>query len=155
MELEVLRYSSGEETTLGLLSIIDVPRVPTFLCYTLEDEYRARKVAGETRIPAGTYKVTLRTIGGKNARYAKRFPDMHKGMLWVRNVPGFKYILIHIGNDEDDTEGCLLVGNSVTENLVGVGIIGASKNAYSRIYPLIADRIAAGEEVTITYTNCG
>jgi len=154
MELEALRFSSGEEATLGLL--LDITgSASEFLCFTLEDQYREGKVAGETRIPAGRYEITLRTVGGKHAKYGARYPDMHKGMLWVRNVPNFEYILIHVGNDDDDTEGCLLVGDTAVQNITGRGMIGGSGNAYQRIYPLIADRLAAGEQVFITYTDQG
>ena len=37
------------------------------------------KVYGETRIPAGTYKLKLRTEGGYHQKYSKRFPDIHRG----------------------------------------------------------------------------
>lgn len=152
MDLEVLRYSSEDETTLGCLFDVTEQKAK-FLCYTLEDEARAVKVAGETRIPAGEYEITLRTIGGKTVKYAKRYPDIHKGMLWVRNVPGFKYILIHVGNTDDDTEGCLLLGDRSMQNITSEGSIGASRNAYRRVYPQIADRIEAGEKVTIRYID--
>ena len=155
MDLEVLRYSSGKETTLGLLSIVSVPEVPAFLCYTLEDQYQTNKVSGETRIPEGCYEVTLRTVGGKHAAYAARYPDMHHGMLWVRNVPGFEYILIHVGNTDDDTEGCLLLGYTASQNIGQEGSIGASRKAYERVYPIIAGRIGAGERVYITYIDHG
>jgi len=152
MKLEVLRFSGGEDTTLGLL--FDVTgKANKFLCFTLEDEHRDIKVSGETRIPAGTYNVTLRTWGGKHKRYLARYPNMHKGMLWVRDVPGFQYILIHVGNDEDDTEGCLLVGDSCTENLRKPGFVGASRAAYERIYPPIAKALERNVEVTIRYID--
>ncbi len=117
-----------------------------FECYTLEDEHRDEKVRGETRIPKGTYTVTFRNVGGFDARYKKKFPEMHKGMLWVRNVPNFEYILIHLGNTDENTAGCLLVGESAKE-----GFIGGSGNAYKKMYPKVADALSKGEEVTITY----
>ena len=98
MELEVLRFSSQKDSTNGIL--FDVTEGRKFLSYTLEDEYRKEKVAGETRIPAGTYKITLRTTGGFHGRYEKKYGQMHKGMLWVRDVPNFEYILIHTGNTD-------------------------------------------------------
>ena len=153
MKLEVDRYSSGDETTLGLL--YDVTDGRKFLCFTLEDQKQTQKVYGETRIPAGEYKITLRTVGGMTQRYGARYPDIHKGMLWVRDVPGFEYILIHVGNTDDDTEGCLLVGDSAIQNITAEGSIGSSRNAYRRIYPPIADAIARGEEVTIRYIDRG
>ena len=155
MKLEVLRFSSQKDSTNGILFDITGGQ-RKFLCYTLEDEYRPleSKVMGETRIPAGTYNVTLRTVGGFHSRYTERYGDMHKGMLWVRNVPGFEYILIHSGNTDEHTSGCLLVGDSQNENITKKdGFIGASRTAYERIYPPIADALASGKRVTITYTD--
>ena len=67
MQLEVLRFSSQVDSTSGLLfEVTDMGR--RFMCYTLEDERRALKVRGETRVPAGTYKIELRTEGGFHER---------------------------------------------------------------------------------------
>lgn len=147
MRLRVVRYNSESDFTLGML--IDETEGRKFLCYTLEDEHRETKVKGETRIPEGTYFVTLRTTGGFHSRYTQKYGDMHKGMLWVRDVPGFEYILIHTGNTDEHTEGCLLVGNSSDVK----GFVGSSVDAYKKIYPAIAAALEAGDEVTITYEN--
>jgi hypothetical protein len=153
MKLEVLRFSSQEDSTNGIL--FDVTGGERkFLCYTLEDEYREKKVAGETRIPAGTYDIVLRTVGGFHSRYVKKYGEMHKGMLWVWDVPGFEYILIHTGNTDEHTAGCLLVGDTQQANFGSSnGMVGSSVNAYKRIYPPIAAAIESGEKVTITYTD--
>jgi len=152
MQLEVVRFSSQKDSTLGLLfEVTDAKR--KFLCYTLEDEYRDDKVMHETRIPAGTYEITLRTVGGFNSRYSDRFADIHKGMLWVRDIPGFEYILIHCGNDDDDTSGCLLLGNTQTENLMSDGFVGSSSVAYKRVYTKVADVLEKGEKVEISYID--
>lgn len=151
MELEVLRYSSQNESTLGALFNISNGR--EFLCYTLEDEYRTKKQYGETRIPSGRYKITLRTEGGFHEKYSSRFKEIHKGMLWVRDVPNFEYVLIHIGNKDDDTAGCLLVGDSSIQNITEEGFVGNSTAAYLRVYPKIAEALSRGEEIYITYTD--
>ena len=153
MELEVLRYSSQKDSTLGaLFDITNGDR--KFLCYTLEDEYRENKVMHETRIPAGTYEITLRTWGGFHERYSSRFPKIHKGMLWIREVPNFEYILIHCGNTDNNTSGCLLVGDTQASNVNGSdGYVGSSILAYKQIYPHIANALEKGEQVTIKYTD--
>ena len=111
MKLEVLRISSESDSTSGL--VFDVTNGRKFLCYSLEDEYRSEKVMHETRVPAGTYKILLRKEGGFHGRYTKKYgPDFHKGMLHVQDVPGFKWILIHTGNTDEHTSGCLIVGDS-------------------------------------------
>ena len=125
-----------------------------FLCYTLEDEYRSEKKYGETRIPEGTYKLGLRTVGGYHRKYKERFKDIHIGMLHVLDVPNFEYILIHCGNTDEHTAGCLLVGDSQENNKIKKdGFIGRSTQAYKRIYPEIAKAIKIGQDVTITYKD--
>ena len=143
-QLEVLRYSSGADSTLGILSEMgDYGR--EFLCYTLEDEFREEKVSAETRIPEGTYDIKLRTTGGFNSRYLNKFgADWHRGMLHVQNVEGFEYILIHTGNTDEHTMGCLLVADTSQQNITKDGFIGASVDAYKRIYPSLAKWLELG-----------
>ena len=149
MELEVIRFSSGTDSTNGIL--IDKTN-NKFLAYTLEDEYRDEKKYGETRIPEGTYSLGLRKVGGYHAKYSQRFDSIHIGMLHVLDVPGFEYILIHCGNTDEHTAGCLLVGDSQENNQIKKdGFRGKSTHAYKRIYPRIAEAIDCGETVTITY----
>ena len=153
MKLEVLRFSSGRDSTSGALFSV-VEGVRTFLCYTLEDEYRDNKVYSETRIPAGIYEIRFRTVGGFHAKYSKRFQDIHKGMLHIVDVPGFDYILVHCGNTDEHTAGCLLVGDTQNNNMVEEdGFIGRSTAAYKRIYPKIAKALEQGEKVTIEYID--
>ncbi len=57
MNLVVLRISSESDCTNGLLFEKTESFGLRFLCYTLEDEYRALKVKGETRIPKGIYNI--------------------------------------------------------------------------------------------------
>tara|TARA_R110002012_G_scaffold31921_3_gene95026 strand:+ start:2501 stop:3004 length:504 start_codon:yes stop_codon:yes gene_type:complete len=154
MKLEVLRFNYGDDSTNGILfDITNGER--KFLCYTLEDERREEKVWGETCIPEGEYCIGLRTVGGHHAKYSKRFADIHKGMLHVLDVPNFKYILIHCGNTDEHTAGCLLLGNSqVNNNIKTNGYIGNSTEAYFNVYPKIAEVLEKGQEdVTINYVD--
>ncbi len=142
MELILTRNVHGSDFTLGEIRIGG-----TLECYTLEDEFRAVKVRGETRIPAGTYTIKLRTSGGFHLNYLKRFGKFfHRGMLHVTDVPGFTHILIHIGNTDEDTAGCVLVGASRD---VVKGTIGGSEIAYRRLYPKVAAALLKGEAVKL------
>jgi hypothetical protein len=153
MKYEVLRVSSGKDSTSGLLFEIDRGK-RTFLAYTLEDEQRDVKVWGETRIPAGTYKLTLRTEGGWHNKYLNKFGAMHKGMIWVQDVPGFEWILWHAGNTDENTAGCLLLGNTQTNNRIAKdGFIGNSVDAYKFVYPRVAAAIEADLDVEVTYID--
>ena len=154
MKYEVLRVSSQKDSTSGLLFEVNNGK-RTFLCYTLEDEQRDVKVWGETRIPAGTYKLGLRTEGGFHNRYLSRYgSNFHKGMIWVLDVPGFEWILWHSGNTDENTAGCLLLGNTQTSNLVAKdGFIGSSRDAYALVYPRVLAAIESGLDVEVEYID--
>lgn len=148
MDLILLRYNSENDYTDGLLFVDG-----KFECYTLEDEERSLKVWGETRIPDGTYFVELRTEGGFHQRYINKFgKNFHKGMLWIKDVPGFEYILFHIGNTDKDTAGCILVGSTADKDK---NFIGASGKAYKDFYPKVRDVLLEGKGVTLTIETIG
>jgi hypothetical protein len=147
MELRVQRISSGDEASLGVMH--DISGDPSFLCYTLEDQFNEPKVPGETRIPPGRYQIKLRTEGGMFDRYQARFP-WHRGMLWLQDVPDFQFIYIHVGNKDDDSEGCLLVGDGQMQNVTERGQVTSSTSAYRRVYELILAALDNGEEVWVT-----
>lgn len=136
MEIKIIRFSSNEDATLGLLYVDS-----KFYCYTLEDQHQKVKVKGETRIPPGDYDLELRDEGGMTKRYADRF-DFHAGMLWLRNVPEFEYIYIHVGNNDDHSEGCILVGDGQVQNVTERGQVTSSVAAYTRLYHDILKALA-------------
>ena len=145
MKLNLVRISSQADSTNGVLYIDD-----EFACFTLEDEQREIKVQGETAIPLGIYEIEFRTVGGFHTKYAKRFSDIHEGMLELQDVPNFQYILIHCGNTDEHTAGCILLGDSQENNvLLKDGFIGKSTQAYKRIYPRIAKALKNNEKVEI------
>jgi len=150
MHLHLMRISTGVESTTGALYIDG-----EFVCFALEDTKRIKKVAGETRIPDGLYRIALRNEGRLTQKYAERYSALHKGMLWLQDVPGFDWVYIHTGNKRGHTEGCLLVGDSLNNNQQADGFVGKSRDAYQRIYPQIAGAIESGEKVTLRISNLG
>lgn len=102
INLEVRRVKKESDYTIGQLFVNE-----EYFCDTLEDEIRQVKVMHETAIPVGTYKVTLE----KSPRFKRILPLLH-------NVPGFTGILIHSGNTDKHTSGCILVGKSTGSTLV-------------------------------------
>jgi len=135
IKITVTRFHSDEDATLSTIAVDGA-----FQCFGLEDEFRELKVAAETRIPAGTYKVKLRKAGGMNGRYSDKFA-FHRGMLHVQDVPGFEWIYIHVGNTDEHTAGCLLVGYGSSASPQDFRIM-ESVNAYRDIYMKVVD--AAG-----------
>ncbi len=145
MEIKVIRFSPQVDSTSGIMLIDN-----EFVAYTLEDEERDEKVYGETCIPAGKYEIKYRKVGGFHTRYSERFKSIHKGMLELQNVKNFQFILIHCGNTDENTAGCILIGDSQENNLlIKNGFIGKSTQAYKRVYKEISDALESGEKVTI------
>jgi hypothetical protein len=139
MELILNRLKDNGKSTIGELMVDDLKLV------TLEDTFRKKKLYGKTRIPAGTYEIKLRTEGRFHEMYLHRMPK-HKGMLWLQDVPGFEYILIHVGNSAEDSSGCILVGMRADND----DWISESTVAYIRLYAHVVDAFERGEKVTIT-----
>lgn len=127
MELMLARDQEQATRTLGRLYVDG-----RFECYTVEDVRRPDgvKVKGETAIPAGCYKLALRDS-----------PRFGKDALWLLDVPGFEWILIHAGNTEKDTEGCLIVGRVRTATGVGESRL-ALQALRDKLLPLLKAGVA-------------
>lgn len=132
MELLLQRLESDKHRTHGDLSVDDV-----WQCYTLEDPVRAAKIHGQTAIPAGRYPVTL-----------EESPRFGVDTITINGVPGFSYIRIHAGNDEDDTEGCPLVGQVRAE-----ASILKSRAALAELKPKLQAARDEGQAIWITIKN--
>jgi hypothetical protein len=154
MILELRRYLFTETSTCGILRDVTYAGYPVFLCYTLENYCGDEKIKGKTCIPTGKYEIRLRTFGRLHEKYTKRFPDIHKGMLWLQDVPNFTGILMHIGNTEKDSTGCILLGDSVRSDFTPTGrylcnSLSSSSVAYPRVYEGILNARGKDESLTI------
>jgi len=138
------RYSSQKHSTLGLIMAGNKQEV--FKCFSLEDEHREQKVAGETRIPAGKYLIKKRHGSPAFGHYDDRW-DWHEGMLHLQDVPNFTWIYIHPGNKHEHTEGCILVGDGVQSNVIEDGMVTNSRQAYEKLYKEIDFLLAEGRNV--------
>ncbi len=147
-------YDNGNDT----LGILYYPAVKSCkYVYTLEDTYRPVKVQGQTRIPAGQYKIDLRKEGGFYERFCQHknlaIRELTKkfGMLELQDVPGYKYVLIHTGNDAEDTEGCIIVGNKPVNNSnIKNGYLEDSTGAYIEFVRYVYDAMGQGKQIILT-----
>lgn len=140
MNLRLVRENFSDEWTLGTLTFNGLP-----FGFTCEDQDRGLvqtdslehiksvKVKGETCIPYGRYRVS-RTWSNKYNRY----------MMQVLDVRGFQGIRIHSGNNDDDTEGCILVGLTRQET---AGTIEKSRAAVNWLDEQVQLAEQRGEEV--------
>lgn len=143
MDVKLVRIYNGPKYTIGRLYIND-----QYFCDTLEDvdrglrwdmklsEINRIKVAGKTAIPIGIYSITLGIQSPKFSadKYKKQYGFCDGYLPRLINVPGYQGVLIHIGNDEDDTDGCILVGENKQK-----GKVINSTATFKKLYKLLAD----------------
>jgi len=64
------------------------------------------------------------------------------------------YILIHTGNTDEHTSGCLIVGETQQDlDVSDDGFIGSSTKAYKKMYAKVAGQLLQGKKVSIEYTT--
>jgi hypothetical protein len=144
MELKLQRRYRAEDYTIGSLYVNGV-----YFCDTLEDadrgltqsmppeDIRQRKIAHETAIPTGTYRVIVNLSPAKR-RMLPRLP----------NVPGFSGILIHRGNTKSDSSGCILVGENKAK-----GKVLNSTTYEKQLVEILTEAQEKGEEIRIMITK--
>lgn len=132
-KIQVSRNIFTNNSTIG-----DLFFAGEFVCATLEDTIRNMKVVKKTAIPAGNYKIELR-----------HSPKFNRVMPYLLDVPYFEGVMIHWGNDAENTDGCILVG-SKEENKADW--ISSSRKAFETLYSMIEGAIkgGTGEEVWIS-----
>ena len=109
-----------------------------------EDMIRTLKKPSITAIPRGTYEITLDVVSPKYSK-VQFYKDVCNGKVpRLKNVKGFDGILIHSGNTDRDSSGCLLVGHNKVK-----GQVINSKETFKQLYQLLQDRKNKGEKITI------
>lgn len=150
MELRLNRRYKGPKYTIGNLYIDDI-----YFCDTLEDIDRGitsstsledisrKKVYEQTAIPTGTYKVNLNVVSPKfkDRSWAKPYGGKVPRLM---NVPGFEGVLIHPGNTDSDTSGCILVGKNTV-----VGKVMESTITFNGLMKKLLEAKAKGESIQI------
>ena len=153
LQLKLKRLYRRESYTIGKLFVNGIP-----FCDTLEnkdrglrmdmplEEIRRLKVPGETAIPTGTYRITMKRKSPKFSTIAY-YKDFCGGyMPRLVGVPGFAGVLIHRGNGEKNTKGCLLVGDNTSR-----GGLSESKDEWEKL--MLLHLIPASEKnIPITIT---
>ena len=134
MEILVDRIFLGETYTIGNLFVNG-----KYICDTIEDTVRilhseADKVKDKTAIPKGRYKVIL--------SYSPHFKRILPELL---DVPYFKNIRIHNGNDENDSSGCIIVGLNKTK-----GKVLNSKETLNKLMTILEPAWEKEKEMYIT-----
>lgn len=151
MELVVDRKWKKQSYTISNLTIGG-----KWFCNVLEDtdrglddsmsiaEIKKLKRPSITAIPRGTYEVTLDVFSPRFCTKTFYKQVCNSKLPRLLNVKGFEGILIHAGNTDKDSSGCLLVGvNKVKGQVIN------SKETFKELYKLLKDKHDKGEKITI------
>jgi hypothetical protein len=130
MKINLRRFLFESETSIGMLHVNDI-----FECFTLEDLPRTVKIKGETCIPLGVYRVIVQNS-----------PKFGRLMPYLVDVPNFTGIMIHSGNDKEDTHGCILVG----QKIASPERIENSKIAFDALFVKIQKAFESNEDIFIS-----
>ena len=140
MKILVKRIAKRPTYTIGKMYLDG-----KYFCDTLEDTDRnisqstpidtikKVKLPNNTAIPTGTYKVIV-NVSPKFKRLLPR----------LLSVPGFDGVLIHRGNTDKDTSGCILIG----ENKV-VGKVINSTGYETKLVSILNKAQDNKEDITI------
>lgn len=133
MHIKAHRNYFTDNTTISNVTVDD-----HFVCFFLEDKDRkledgGTKVYGKTAIPRGFYDIKM----DYSPKYKKNMPH-------ILDVPQYEGVRIHPGNEEKDTEGCLLPGMSYKKDWVS-----ESNKAYELLLSMMINAWQAGENVTL------
>ena len=118
--LTIRRPVTGIQGTFGMIVHNDLP-----FALTLERQWLNNR-SGISCIPAGTYK-------------CKRVNSPKFGNTFeVTNVPGRSHILFHKGNIDDDSHGCIILGEQFGDIGGSSGVL-SSKQGYNEMMGIMKD----------------
>lgn len=129
--MKLIRVAHSTEATYGVLVWGRIP-----FAVTLELPWRGNE-PNNSCIPHGVYQC--------NRVQSPKFGDTFE----VTNVPGRSHILFHKGNLWDDTQGCILVGESFNR-VTGKPGITSSKEGFEEFMSLCRNTDAFQLEIIET-----
>ncbi|EAL8267696.1 hypothetical protein G6U51_000459 [Campylobacter coli] len=150
MKITINRRYTGKTCVIGKFKVLDDDDKILFECFSLEEDKEGLESGKDLRIPEGNYNLkrhspsrfenTLRSITKKN----------DDAMINVYNddVPSSRAILIHWGNTDKDTQGCILLGLTKDNNNESVG---QSRQACKEFYDLMHGKNL--EDIKLEITN--
>lgn len=151
MKISLKRIYTNNQYTIGHIYVDG-----TYICDSIEDadrglkdsmtleEIRSKKIKDKTAIPQGNYKVTMNVISPRFSK-KKYYKDFCGGRLpRITSVKGFDGVLIHIGNTDKDSSGCLIVGYNKEK-----GKVLNSKQAFEKLYRMLDSANRNGEKIDI------
>lgn len=135
MKIEIINRYQGKSCVIGKFKVFDENGDLIFNCFALQEDTAGLESGKDLRIPEGVYKLKRHPHSRFEATLRKITGYEKDEMLNVYNdlVPYERHILIHWGNTDKDTQGCILLGETKTSD----ESIGGSRAACKEFYNLM------------------
>ncbi|EAH6924320.1 hypothetical protein EJ731_03785 [Campylobacter jejuni] len=150
MKITINRRYTGKTCVIGKFKVLDDDDKILFECFSLEEDKEGLESGKDLRIPEGNYNLRRHTP----SRFENTLRSITKKdddtMINVYNdeVPASRAILIHWGNTDKDTQGCILLGLTKDNNNESVG---QSRQACKEFYDLMHGKNL--EDIKLEITN--
>jgi hypothetical protein len=135
------RKNQGGNSTIGDIYEILPSGEWKWFSHIIEDDSGGDK--GDKRIPAGIYELKIHPVETpKTIIFRKSSMPYLERFIEVVGIPGFSLVFFHVGNDQNDTEGCqtpndVMGNNNVSTGKEGSGSTAAVKRFYEKVYPYL------------------
>lgn len=134
-KLFIDRFITGKQGTFGALSVEESDGEKTPFAVTLERQWLNNQ-RSISCIPAGNYMcLRCNTAPEYNFQNSPKFGDT----FVVTDVDGREFILFHTGNLDEDTHGCILVGEQYGSLHEDTAIL-SSRQGFGELMSLLKDK---------------
>lgn len=150
MKIKIIRRYTGKTCVIGKFKVFNDDDKLLLECFSLEEDKEGVERNKDLRIPEGIYDLkrhspsrfenTLRSITKKD--------DDTMINVFNEKVPFDRHILIHWGNTDKDTQGCILLGLTKDNNNESVG---QSRQACKEFYDFMYGKNL--EDIKLEITN--
>ncbi|HED0970139.1 TPA: hypothetical protein R4N28_000528 [Campylobacter jejuni] len=155
MKVTINRRYTGKTCVIGKFKVLSDDDKILFECFSLEEDKEGVERNKDLRIPEGIYNLERHTgssfnISGRKTVAGVKVLKDDDFVINVYNeeVPLDRRILIHWGNTDKDTQGCILLGLTKDNNNESVG---QSRQACKEFYDLMYGKNL--EDIKLEITN--
>ncbi|EAJ2863301.1 hypothetical protein DA811_05360 [Campylobacter coli] len=150
MKVTINRRYTGKTCVIGKFKVLDDEEKILFECFSLEEDKEGLESGKDLRIPEGNYNLKRHTPSRfeNTLRSITKKDDDTMINVYNDDVPSSRAILIHWGNTDKDTQGCILLGLTKDNNNESVG---QSRQACKEFYDLMHGKNL--EDIKLEITN--
>ncbi|EAH8513856.1 DUF5675 family protein [Campylobacter jejuni] len=150
MKVTINRRYTGKTCVIGKFKVLDDEEKILFECFALEEDKEGLESGKDLRIPEGNYNLRRHTPSRfeNTLRSITKKDDDTMINVYNDDVPSSRAILIHWGNTDKDTQGCILLGLTKDNNNES---IGQSRQACKEFYDLMHGKNL--EDIKLEITN--